>query len=630
MVPTQADSASLRARPGGRARSVSSGELLEDQLDILRLCDVVLGAITIALSLVATFAAAKGRATATTALLIWSIPAFNVALSRVGRHANAVAREIIRCVVMMPIAMLLYATPSGDFDHFEFPAQVLVVGQGVLWGCLTSRAFAGQIIAVLFGGSILLAEYLGTGGIELLSVKDAVGVTMTGLLVSMVAGQLGRSVGEARQRRDEAEGHKRRLESAVQELASAQEQLDAVLQCAPGFILAVDRQGKIEFANRKALPLVDRVGTNVLDHVGPDARELFSQRMKSVLETGAQDTLEYRDMSQSGGERWYAANFGAMHSGDQISGVVVISQDVTELKRTQAENVAAQRMVSVGTLAAGIAHEINTPIQFVNDNTTFLRDAARDLFDVLSKLQAVERLVQAAPATAELSAAAEQAAAAEQNADLPYLTENVPLAFETCLDGLERVSTIVRSMKEFAHPAQREMAAVDLNRAISNTLTIARNEYKYVADVETSLANLPLVTCYINDLNQAVLNLIVNAAHAITDAVRGSSRRGTIFVETALDEDDVIVSVRDTGTGIPEAARARIFEPFFTTKEVGKGTGQGLALVWNTVKKHGGDVTFETKLGEGTTFRLRFPLSGKPRTRPVPLAVAEHGSLAAP
>ena len=175
-------------------------------------------------------------------------------------------------------------------------------------------------------------------------------------------------------------------------------------------------------------------------------------------------------------------------------------------------------------------------------------------------------------------------------------------------------TTIVRSLKEFAHPDPKEKTRVDLNHAIRSTLTIARNEYKYVADLETDLAPLPTVLCHAGDVNQAVLNLVVNAAHAIADAVKGSSRRGRIRVRTRVEGDAVVIAVEDDGTGIPDAVRDRIFEPFFTTKEVGRGTGQGLAIARAVVVgKHGGAITFETEPGKGTTFFVRLPVDGAGR-----------------
>jgi signal transduction histidine kinase len=281
---------------------------------------------------------------------------------------------------------------------------------------------------------------------------------------------------------------------------------------------------------------------------------------------------------------------------------------IRELMVTRAQLVQEEKLKSVGRLAAGIAHEINTPIQFISDSIYFVRGALADLTTLIERYQAALRSLDS-ETTHE--AVVSEIAQAEADADLPYLRENLPQAVERSLDGLERVATIVRSMKEFAHPDQREMMAVDLNHAIESTLTIARTEYKYVADVQTDFGALPMVTCYAGELNQALLNIIVNAGHAIGDVVKDTGKRGTITVRTREDIDSVLISVSDTGTGIPRDVRDRIYDPFFTTKEVGKGTGQGLSVARSVVvDKHGGDLRFETEEGIGTTFFIRLPIDG--------------------
>jgi PAS domain S-box-containing protein len=609
-APTAGGTTPPRSASGAGERP-PQGEALDDALKVIHACDIVLGSITMALGAFVTVAALAGRATLGTVALVWLIPIFNMSWSALTKRRSRYVAEPIRSLVSLPIVTLIYVTADGPCHRMWLPAAVMVVGAGLLWGCLTRRSLLGQLIALAYATAILTAGHLVFGGPLWDSLKDALGVLMTGLIVSLVAAELGRSLGEARLRRDEAVGAKSSLEAALLELTSAQEQLDAVLQCAPASILAVDRGGRIEFTNKAPGMKENVIGTSVLEHVLPEGRELFTARMNAVLETGRAQTLELRGRSPEDDDVWYAYHLGAMRSGGLVVGVVVIWQDVTELKRTQVEFISAQRLAAVGTLAAGIAHEINTPIQFVNDSTVFLRDATRDLFDVVDKLQAVQRTAQALPATSDLSQAVSAAAESQESADLPYLIENVPRAFERCVDGLQRVATIVRSMKEFVHPSQKDMASVDLNRAIQSTLIIARSEYRDVADLETSFGELPPVTCYVNDVNQVVLNLVVNAAHAVADAVKGTPRRGTIAIETRLDGADAIISIRDTGAGIPESIRARIFEPFFTTKEVGRGTGQGLALVWRIInEKHRGDISFDSKPGEGTTFRVRLPISG--------------------
>ena len=197
----------------------------------------------------------------------------------------------------------------------------------------------------------------------------------------------------------------------------------------------------------------------------------------------------------------------------------------------------------------------------------------------------------------------------DEESDCAYLLEEIPKALEQTLEGVDRVATIVRAMKEFAHPESKEMAAADLNKALQSTLTVARNELKYVADIETDFGDLPLVVCNVGDLNQVFLNLLVNAAHAIGDVVKQSGKKGKIRVRTVAEGRTVLVAVSDTGCGIAEGIRSRIFDPFFTTKEVGRGTGQGLAIARSVVvERHKGTMTFESVLGQGTTFYMRLPV----------------------
>jgi signal transduction histidine kinase len=283
-----------------------------------------------------------------------------------------------------------------------------------------------------------------------------------------------------------------------------------------------------------------------------------------------------------------------------------LTQDVTELRGLERELAAAQKLESVGRLAAGVAHEINTPVQFVSDNVQFVRTAMTDVARVIGAYRCLQHAVQS---SGDVAAAARATAAAETAADLDYIVENAPLAIDSAIDGLGRIATIVRSMKEFAHPDQAEKSAADLNNAIRSTLVIAHNEYKYVAEIDTDFGELPLVQCYLGEINQVVLNLLINAAHAISDVVKDSSRMGKLTVRTRLDGDEVEIAIGDTGTGIPESARDKIFDPFFTTKKVGKGTGQGLAIAHSViVNKHGGTLRFETECGKGTTFFIRLPV----------------------
>jgi signal transduction histidine kinase len=290
-----------------------------------------------------------------------------------------------------------------------------------------------------------------------------------------------------------------------------------------------------------------------------------------------------------------------------------LQESLDHLRKAQSELLQAQKLESVGRLASGIAHEINTPIQFVTDSVTFVQDAFRDLVPLIDKYRRLRRSVAAGRVDPQLVADLEEA---EDTTDLDYLMENAPGALERSIDGLGRVAALVRSMKEFAHPEMRKVTA-DVNHAVSTTLTIARNEYKYFADLETDLGVLPAVPCYLGELNQVFLNIIVNAAHAIEAALPAPGERGRLQVQTRLEGDVVRISISDTGTGIPEEIRNLIFDPFFTTKEVGKGTGQGLSIAHAViVDKHGGTLTFDSELGRGTTFHIRLPVEPVKPTAP--------------
>ncbi len=283
-----------------------------------------------------------------------------------------------------------------------------------------------------------------------------------------------------------------------------------------------------------------------------------------------------------------------------------LQREAAERVRIELELRLSQKLEAVGQLAAGVAHEINTPIQYVSDSLHFLWTANEDMRGLIEAYRRERAAIEAAPNGAEALARLDEA---EASADLEYLDEALPRATQRVFDGVSQVAKLVRSMKEFAHPGQREMAPADLRRCIENTVVVARNEYKYVADVVLELGEIPPLTCNAGELNQVFLNLIVNAAHAVAD--RGQpDQRGTITVRTESDGSNVLISVADSGCGIPEAVRERIFEPFFTTKEVGRGTGQGLAIARNIVEQHRGSITFETEVGRGTTFLIRLPADG--------------------
>ena len=282
--------------------------------------------------------------------------------------------------------------------------------------------------------------------------------------------------------------------------------------------------------------------------------------------------------------------------------------EMKERERIVLELQLAQKLESVGRLAAGVAHEINTPIQYVGDSVQFLRSAYEDLTHVIDDLQQSMQDLPPGPIRETLTA---KLSAILEKYDVSFVRTEVPRAFDRTFDGVERVTTIVKAMKEFAHPDDEEQSPADLNHAIETTLLVASNEYKYVARLHTDFAVLPPVICNIGELNQVFLNLIVNAAHAIHDAGK-DSETGEIHVSTSLHEDMAVIRVRDNGCGIPEENISKLYDPFFTTKEVGRGTGQGLSIAHSIlVDKHGGDIHVSSRLGQGTEFVIRVPVDGR-------------------
>jgi signal transduction histidine kinase len=352
------------------------------------------------------------------------------------------------------------------------------------------------------------------------------------------------------------------------------------------------------------------------DHSFEDLAKAFGETDRVLILRKPFDMIEVRQLAHALHRRWGLARQAALKLDDIQRLVVQRTRDLADSnaqlreeaktrERLNAELRLAQKLEAVGRLAAGVAHEINTPIQFVSDSIHFVQEGVTEIFDVLGRYEALGISVRSGLPSLEAAIAVEQYVA---DTDLPYLVENIPQAIVRSIGGLERVATIVRSMKAFAHPDQTQMALADANESVRSSVTLVAGEYKYVADVELDLADLPPVMCHVGDLNQVIVNLLVNASHAISDRVGDSGLRGHIGIRTWVDGGDIVIAISDTGGGISDAVAERIFEPFFTTKAVGRGTGQGLAIARIVIQKHHGSLTFETKQGEGTTFFIRMPI----------------------
>ncbi len=337
-------------------------------------------------------------------------------------------------------------------------------------------------------------------------------------------------------------------------------------------------------------------------HVHPEDRELGKIATESFA-AGREYELEYRIVRPDGGIRRVRNRGYPIFEDGVLTRYCGITRDISDETRLHQELRLAQKLEAIGQLAAGMAHEINTPAQYVSDNVTFLSQAFRDLLPLLDSCR---ELLRRERVSAEIETLRDAAA----SADLDYLATELPAALEQTAAGIGQIAKIVKAMKEFAHPAD-DIREVNLNQTIETTVTVAKNEWKYVAEVTLDLApDLVPIACNPSEINQVLLNLIVNAAHAIeSTGSREAEKKGEIRIRTTGAEDYVEISILDNGCGIPAAIRERIYDPFFTTKEVGKGTGQGLAISHRIItERHGGTIRCESTVGEGTEFVIRLPV----------------------
>ncbi len=407
------------------------------------------------------------------------------------------------------------------------------------------------------------------------------------------------------------------LQDKQRATATDQDFLNALLNHLPDWVYFKDRTGRYLRTSKSLATHVGRddprdlIGHTHFDFSTVERAAAIHADEQAILES-QQPVLDHEEMDtlRDGRVVWVSTTKLPLHNieGDLI-GTFGVSRDITARKRTEQEGRALElqlqlshKLESIGMLAAGVAHEINTPTQFITDNTRFLQGAFGELATAFARYRT---LVTTKPELAP------ESSAIETETELNYHLTEIPRTLEQTLDGLGRVARIVGSLKEFSHPHTLERKPADLNRAIETTIAVARHEWKYVADVVTAFdPALPPVPCILDEFNQVILNLIINACHAIEDALKISkAEKGVITIRTRQDAASVWIEVADTGLGIPAEIHDRIFELFFTTKRAGKGTGQGLALVRNIiVQHHGGYVDFVTEAGRGTTFRIQLPL----------------------
>lgn len=400
-------------------------------------------------------------------------------------------------------------------------------------------------------------------------------------------------------------------ENAEHALRESEERYRELFENASEIIFTTDPEGRFTSLNLAGQQVLgysqeDAAAVDIWGITAPEYRDTLKQNLTQMIAGNTDITSEIEVSARDGRRIRLEVKPRLIRHGEKPIGVQAMARDITGRDAAEIELRQAQKLESVGRLASGIAHEINTPIQFIGDNAHFLGTSFASLKRLLGKLCDLHHAASSGAVSAELLSEVERV---EEESDCAYLIEEIPRAIAQTVEGVDRVGTLVRAMKEFAHPETKEMVAADLNKALQSTVTVARNEWKYVAEVETHFADLPLVVCNIGDLNQVFLNLLVNAAHAIGDVVKGD-KKGRITLGTEAEGDQVHISIADTGAGIPESIRTKIFDPFFTTKEVGRGTGQGLAIARSVVvDRHNGTLTYESEVGKGTTFHIRLPVT---------------------
>lgn len=403
-------------------------------------------------------------------------------------------------------------------------------------------------------------------------------------------------------------------ELAKQGIQNAHKETEALLTSISSILVGLDDRGRITRWNSIAeasfgYKMNDVLGKHLLNYKALWRIDDYSAILKQCISQNYVHLNELKYHKPDGKDGYLNVHITAVKNDDSVhTGYLILATDITQQKLLESQLLQAQKLESLGQLAAGIAHEINTPIQFIGDNTRFLEIAFQKLDDVFDKSKRLLNQFNEGNPLDELIAEIEQVIVASK---LDYMREEIPFAIEESLGGVDHVATIVRAMKQFSHPGRKEKSLININDAIQSTINVARNEWKYVAELVCELdESLPMVPCLHSELNQVILNMIINAAHAIVEKNReGEETMGKITLATRRADAWVEILISDTGTGISDDIKPKIFDPFFTTKEIGKGTGQGLSLAFNViVEKHGGVINLETALGKGSTFTIRLPL----------------------
>jgi two-component system NtrC family sensor kinase len=515
--------------------------------------------------------------------------------------------------------VVVWATPKGELEELALRALPLprfvirraAVLKDVLEAVVRSKI---EVVLVQWTSPALLAaiEAMRTADadLEIVVVAERAQLDELAALPATID-LLGRPCSEVELARRVELGRERRyLRRSEQRRKRVEARMGAIMQAVPSGIISLDEEGLVHDWNPAAARIFGWSDVEALGRQLWELASIDSQRLRDEeghLALGTKVELEARH--KSGRAFPIELSLVALPLSERKM-MCAIVEDRTEARRLEVELRQAQKLEAVGQLAAGLAHEINTPCQFIGDNAAYLGTALDDLGGVLGAY--AEMVAAAESGDGVIPAALVQGARrAEEAADLAYFREQTPQSVRAIGDGVRRIAEIVKAMKSFARTDWTDGASLDMNELLRSILTVAEHEVAAIAELEVDLAPLPPIAGHGGDLNQAIFNIVRNAVDAIAARAReggGGGAKGRLRVRSRAEAGGVTIAIADTGAGIPAAIQGRIFEPFFTTKEVGRGTGQGLAVAWSViVERHGGRITFETAEGEGTTFLVHLP-----------------------
>jgi len=395
------------------------------------------------------------------------------------------------------------------------------------------------------------------------------------------------------------------LHNTGQRAAKAHGDVENALYSTLSILIVTDARGIIQSANTAASELLGYTQEEILGQplsiLGTANQPLNLQSLEELVR--AESHREISLQTRSGALVPVLLSSSGIYDGAKLTGIACVALDISRNKMLESQLLQSEKMASIGQLAAGVAHEINNPMGFIYSNLGTLSEYIEDLSQLLKKYETLEQSVQ----EGELDMASsnlDALTAEKERIDLAYLMDDIGDLITESLDGADRVRKIVLNLKEFSHVGRAEKMPSDLNAGLESTLNIVRNELKYKTTVEKELGDIPLVPCFMQEINQVFMNLLVNAGQAIAD-------QGTIHIRTYREEEWICVRVTDSGKGMSPEVQKRIFEPFFTTKRVGEGTGLGLSMAYQIiVEKHGGQLLVESTEGQGTTFTVRLPQDG--------------------